>query len=378
MKIAFVSKFDPLNRTSWSGIFSSMVRSLERHCGEVTLIQPQTPSLDRVLGSMSRVSQFATGKRYDWTRSVALALRHGAWLTQRLRGKRFDAVFSPAGAAQLAFLKTSIPIVYSSDATFTLIKDLYDERSQYLSVFLWEADFLEQHAIRRAATLLYPSEWAAESAVRDYGAQREKVHVFPYGANLETIPQRSDLPARGTDGPCRLLFLGVDWKRKGGAIAWETLIELDRMGVSAELTVCGCIPPAGFEHKSFRVIPFLNKNDPAQEAELRGLLQNAHFLLLPTRGECFGIVFCEAAAYGLPSIATRTGGVEGAVRDGTNGYLLPPVAGGRDYAALIAGTFGDAVRYQALCASSRNRYEQNLNWDVWGKRVKQIMMGLRR
>jgi len=45
---------------------------------------------------------------------------------------------------------------------------------------------------------------------------------------------------------------------------------------------------------------------------------------------------------------------------------------------LIAGTFGDAVRYQALCASSRNRYEQNLNWDVWGKRVKQIMMGLRR
>jgi glycosyltransferase involved in cell wall biosynthesis len=378
MKIAFVSKFDPLNRTSWSGIYSSMVRSLESHCGEITLIQPQTPSLERVLGSISRVSQRTAGKRYDWTRSVALALRQGAWLTHRLRNARFDAVFSPAGAAQLAFLKTPVPIVYSSDATFTLIKDLYDERSQFLSIFLWEADFLEQHAISRAAALLYPSEWAADSAVRDYGAPREKVHVFPYGANLEAIPRRSDLPARVTKGPCRLLFLGVDWKRKGGAIAWETRIELERLGVSAELTICGCIPPAGFEHKALRVIPFLDKNDPAQEAELKGLLQNSHFLLLPTRGECFGIVFCEASAYGLPSVATRTGGVEGAVRDGINGYLLPPGAGGRDYAALIAGIFGDSARYQALCASSRSHYEQNLNWDVWGKRVKRIMMELRR
>lgn len=378
MKIAFVSKFDPHDKYSWSGTYSGMYRALERHCGEVAAIRIEAPYLDRGLGWFSSRSLSAVGKRYDWTRSLALALCHGVLLRQRLRGRRFDAIFSPAGSAQLAFLDTTIPILYSSDATFALIKDLYDEHAQFLNIFVREAQFLEQQAIRRASALVYPTAWAAESAVRDYGAPRAKVHVFPYGANLEQIVSRLQLPRKETSGPCRLLFLGVDWKRKGGAIAFDAFLELGRLGIHSELTVCGCIPPARFAHEHLKVIPFLDKNDPVQETRLVNLLQEAHFLLLPTRGDCFGIVFCEASAFGVPSISTQAGGVSGAVRDGINGYLLPPIAGGRDYAALMAGIFADSERYQALSRSSRDEYEQNLNWDAWGVRIKRIIMGLQR
>lgn len=376
MKIAFVSKFDPLDKYSWSGTYSGIYRAVAKHCGEVSIIRPETAFLDKLLGWFSSRSHRAVGKYYDWTRSVILALRHGAWLRRRLAGQPFDVIFSPAGSSQLAFLKTAIPIVYSSDTTFSLIKDLYEEHLQFLPIFLREAHYLERQAIQRASALVYPSAWAAESAVRDYGANPRKVHVFPYGANLEAIPGRHELPLKTTSGPCRLLFLGVSWERKGGAIAFAAFKELQRMGVAAELTVCGCIPPVGFADPHLTVIPFLDKNDKAQEARLTGLLREAHFLLLPTRGDCFGIVFCEASAFGVPSIATRTGGVPGAVHDGINGYLLSLEAGGLDYAQLMAALFGDPGRYRELCRTSREDYEQNLNWDAWGARMKQIIEGL--
>ena len=38
--------------------------------------------------------------------------------------------------------------------------------------------------------------------------------------------------------------------------------------------------------------------------------------------EGFGLVYLEAAAFGLPSIANRVGGVDAAVVDGKTGYLL--------------------------------------------------------
>lgn len=39
--------------------------------------------------------------------------------------------------------------------------------------------------------------------------------------------------------------------------------------------------------------------------------------------EGFGLVYLEAAAFGLPCLAYRTGGVDAAVADGETGYLLP-------------------------------------------------------
>ena len=38
--------------------------------------------------------------------------------------------------------------------------------------------------------------------------------------------------------------------------------------------------------------------------------------------EGFGLVYLEAAAFGIPSIAYRVGGVEAAVRNGETGYLI--------------------------------------------------------
>jgi glycosyltransferase involved in cell wall biosynthesis len=122
-----------------------------------------------------------------------------------------------------------------------------------------------------------------------------------------------------------------------------------------------------------KVIPFLNKNTQKGMRRISKLLLESHFLLLPTRAEAFGIVFCEASAYGLPSISTDTGGVSGVVSEGRNGYLLPHSASGKEYADVIASCFSDNSRYEQLRRTSREEYESRLNWDAWGRAAAEVL-----
>ena len=85
------------------------------------------------------------------------------------------------------------------------------------------------------------------------------------------------------------------------------------------------------------------------------------------------MVFCEASAYGLPSITTDTGGVCGAVKNGENGFMLPFNARGQEYAEVIAKVYSDDQLYSELVQSSRAAFENRLNWDAWGISVKRLL-----
>ena len=56
------------------------------------------------------------------------------------------------------------------------------------------------------------------------------------------VISRSFWRRRGTD-ICRLLFLGVDWHRKGGDIALAVAELLNQKGIRTELDIVGCNTP---------------------------------------------------------------------------------------------------------------------------------------
>ena len=221
--------------------------------------------------------------------------------------------------------------------------------------------------------MVYSSKWAADYVLEHYEVGPDKVSVIPFGANLEEAPGRDEVLPREVPATWRLLMLGVSWERKGGPIVLDALKRLLDLGHDVELVVCGCVPPVS--HPQMRVIPFLDKNDPAQYGELLDLIRSSHLLVVPTRAEAFGIVFCEASAFAVPSIVTATGGTTTAVEDGVNGLTLPYEAAGGEFAAAVAGLIDDPGRYLGLCTSSRDRYESELNWGSWARRMRGIMEG---
>ncbi len=215
------------------------------------------------------------------------------------------------------------------------------------------------------------SDWAKESAIRDYGVAPENISVVPFGANLEYIPAADQLNFQASH-QCRLLFFGVEWTRKGGDIALEAYWKLKQEGVNAKLLIVGCVPPAQINDPDITVIPYLDKNNPADFERINDILLKTDFMLLPTRAECAGIVFCEASSYGIPSLTTDTGGVSTYIKNNVNGFTFPLEAGAREYADGIKNIISNPQLLIDLKHSTRAYYDETLSWESWGKSFYEI------
>lgn len=360
-------------RSSWRITNRYMAHVLEKYCGDITFIDPIDIKELFVGKLINKSSQILFKKGFMYYHSFYIAKKCAKQLAQNLAGRPFDIVFGPSCATEVAYLETDIPIVLTEDANVASLLDYYAQFSNLLKRSYYEANTLEGMGLKKASLALYPSEWGSRSARDNYHIEAEKVHTVPYGTNIDSPPPRDIALQRKKSDRCKLVFIGVDWERKGGEIAYETLLKLEELGIQAELTICGCIPPAGFSHERMRVIPFLDKKIESQRREMESLFETSDFLFLPTRGEAYGMVFCEASSFGLPSIATNTGGVSGAVRDGENGFLLSLEARGAQYAELIARVYRDDQLYASLVKSSRAAYEERLNWDAWGITVSRLI-----
>jgi glycosyltransferase involved in cell wall biosynthesis len=374
LKIAYITATDARDKHSWSGTDYYIWNTLQKNVGEISLLQPSTPSfLILLLKIVHGSSLFVFKKRFDWRHSTLLAKAYANRIKKMLGSASFDLIVAPASDTLIAYLDTAIPIIYINDRTIAGALDYHKMLTNLWRFSKRQSIQTDKTAIEKSLFVTYPSEWAAQSAIAQYRTAREKVKVIHFGANIDEIPDRSIALQRKKGNICKLLFIGVNWKDKGGAIAYECLLELLKAGIPAQLTVVGCIPPDEFKHEQLTVIPFLNKNVKEEFEQLKSLWIQSTFLILPTRIDAFGIVFCEAAAYGLPSIGTDTGGVGGALHNGKNGYLLPFSAGGKAYAERIATVFWDEAAYLSLVKSAREEFEKELNWDSWAKKVKQLI-----
>lgn len=373
LKIAYVTAENPRSKRSWSGTTYYMAQALQKHCGDVYYLGPIISFERRFVGRiMQETSSRLFRKNIAYDRLLFVAKKQAQIVSRKLADQSFDLIFSPIGPPEVAFLETSIPIVLALDITFALQQNYYPLTSDLLSWSAVQGNKVEAMAYRKASAILYPTHWAARSACEDYAVDKQKIHVIPLGANLDTYPPREIAQRKKKSERCRLLFLGIGWERKGGAIAFETLLKLEEMGIEAELIVCGSTPPSEFAHERMKVIPFLDKQDKQQSKELEKLYEMADFLLVPTRADCFGLVFCEGNAFGVPAITTMTGGVSEVVHNGVNGYVLPFEARGDAYASIIAEIYQDDRRYKTLVDTSRATFEMQYTWDAWGATVSSI------
>jgi glycosyltransferase involved in cell wall biosynthesis len=373
LRIGYLTMRDPRDRRSWSGTLYHMARALEKHCGEVINLGPLLPFSLRVGNLIGRGVHALSGRNYLHTHTLALSKKLGAMAEERILGEKCDVIFAPAASTIVAHLRTQTPIVYLSDATVRLMVNYNPEFTGLLGSHVRAADDLERLSIEKSTCLVYPSSWAADSAVRDYGASPSAVHIVPFGANFESSPSREEALRPSRRDRCRLLFVGVSWEGKGGDIALETFFALERLGLNPELTVVGSRPKKPPDHAHLKFIPFLNKNEPEARQQLEKLYKEADFFVLPTRAECFGIALCEANAFGLPVVTTRTGGVTEVVREGLNGFLFSLEARGDQYADRIREIYEDSAAYDALRASSRGQFDTRLNWDTWGEQLNKIL-----
>ena len=375
-KIAYYTINDPLDKRSWSGTTYYLGRALQQHIGDVDFLGPVPIPwvLDKACRALQKASRLLL--RSEWIPKYSLLKNvYAAWyLGRKLKGQPYDFVMAPSAAPELAYLQTKLPIVYFGDATYKIYSETYAKEFANMGALTrWEGNHLENKALHKSQFVVLTSQWAADSVVKDYHVAPAKVEMILLGANIDHVPERPVIYQKLENKTLTLLFLAVDWDRKGGRLAYDALLELHRRGIDAKLIVCGCVPPPECQHPALEVIPFLNKNLPQDYARFVHILSTAHFLLLPTRADCSLLVAMEANSYGMPAITTRVGGVPDVVLDGVNGYCLPLAAEGPAYAEVIATTYADQARYRQLIEASRERFDRELNWSRWGERFGEAL-----
>jgi len=378
MKIAYITPAHQSDKHAWSGLSHYMRHSLEcaglevETLGDLSFPWPVWP--ERVL--------YALTARAGWKRRLwqfdPRVLRHDAReLERQLDRSKADIIFG-SGTLQIAELRTSRPVVFWTDATFARLLDYYFPSESIALLSLRQGCEAEQRALQKASLGLYASSWAAESARDDYGGKPDRLQVVPFGANLHAEPTEEEVSQSIVErpaAPCRFLFLGVEWARKGGDFALELVRLLEAQGLRCELTLAGCQPPPGTVlPPNVKSLGFIDKNVPEGRETLRELFAGSHFLLVPSRAECFGLVFAEASAFGVPSVTTTTGGIPTVVRDGVNGLTAPL---GPDLvpqlAARVMEVMADRDKYCALAHSSRREYVARLNWKSSGLQIREML-----
>ena len=368
-KIGIVSQFDPhTDKRAHSGILYKINEAIEKVGIETVWIKNPLPweykIICKIFGLLNR-----------------LGINHGVYLDRTIIGAKMLARTIDYEAAKdvdyvmaihyfhvPAFGRIGKPIIYHSDATFELANNYYLHNMPRWNVR--QAEKIEKMALAHSTWHLSSSEWRENSVVNHYGINRKQCAVLEYGSCIDTEGiRRTPL----NDGILHLLFMGVDWERKGGEIAVETTRLLNERGIKTVLTVMGLkVEPDSCKNREYiNLVGFLNKNTPAEYERMKTIFRTTDILLLPTKAECSAVVFCEAADYGTAVVTYDTGGVVSYVKNGLNGSRLPEGSPASAFADEIERIWKSEGELDRLSEGARKMSVEKLNWNNWTKWFKE-------
>jgi len=372
-RIAYLTSDDPKDRNKSSGVYYYQSKALENHCGTVHLLGPVDSLLIKIIrkfiNGLNRILKY----KINHFHSKTIALIYGGLFERRLKNLQgLDFIFAEKASCEIAYLKTSIPIVYSTDATFKSLLNYYPGYTHLSKHSIQRGNLIEQRAINNAKHIICSSGWAGKSVNLDYGFPHDSINIIPRGANIDNIVEWELVFARKKSDTCRLLFIGKEWERKGYETAYQTMDYIRASGLDVKLTVVGFTPPLALMDTDVEVISYIDKNTKEGMELFTKVMTETDFFILPTWAECLGIVFCEASSYGLISITRNTGGVSEVVKDGVNGFVLDYNSTPKDFGDKIIKVYNDNELYYSMIVSSREYFEERLNWEVWGAEMKKV------
>jgi glycosyltransferase involved in cell wall biosynthesis len=193
------------------------------------------------------------------------------------------------------------------------------------------------------------SEWTKQSIVDDFELDPSTVTVVYAGSNLKI-----DASLRQARHRREILFVGIDWERKGGPLLLEAFRIARKRLPDITLSIVGCSPRV---HDAGVVVEgFLDRRNPAEFERLSRCYLRAACMCLPSLFDPFPNAIIEAATAGLPTVAIDNGSRREAVIDRETGILARSPDAEAIAEALVA-LLEDPVRCEAMGREARRRSE---------------------
>lgn len=217
----------------------------------------------------------------------------------------------------------------------------------------------ESKAYQEATMIFTFGSLVAHSLSAQYNIPKEKTLVVYAGSNVKyntmAVPNSKKYLLKN------ILFVGVEWERKGGPILLEIFKKVLKKHPDASLTIVGCKP----KNISLPNCDIIGKI-PVER--IFSYYNSASVFCLPTLREPFGIVLVEAMSNRLPVISNNIGSVPDLVQNGYNGYLINNDI--NEYTSAICHLFDNPSLCMEMGENGYNFAQSKFQWEIVGQSIK--------
>jgi glycosyltransferase involved in cell wall biosynthesis len=246
---------------------------------------------------------------------------------------------------------------------------------------LWKSvayRFVEKQYLKTVHGVICTSQRTYSQLKKLMGKDIPNVVAYPGRNHMRPQFDEDDLRYRTKSlPPLRLIFVGNLIPRKGLHTLLTALSGLKHENWLLTVIGSAAMDPQYAASMKKQVhqyqltgrVSFAGELDHGQVAEH---LRSSHVLAVPSQHEGFGIAYLEGMGFGLPAIASNSGGACDFVEDNLNGFLVPP----NDCRVIRRHLTKLIEQPQSLVDMGRealNTYARHPTWEMTGHRVREFL-----
>ncbi len=351
-----------------SGINQYLFSQLRKRGWDLEIIAVPVPRIYRYLSLIStfRPNKIQWRDNYyrmleKFIKSPACFLKRSEFCKKKIAklSSKFDIILQIGGLFAPGLNGINLPYATYNDYTMKLAEREYRPWSPFdtdKNTENWYS--LEKKLYQNAARVFTFSNRTRESIIHDYEVEGNKVFTVNSGANLENIP---NIPDKDYSRKI-ILFVGVDFERKGGYILLEAFKKVRKEINDAKLIIVG---PQGLNID----IPGVEmKGYIRNREEIKKIYMEATIFVMPSIGDPFPNVLFEAMAYKIPCIGSDVSGIPEQIKDKETGFIVP--ANDTDkLAEKIILLLKNIELMKMMGENGYKRVKDNFTWDKAGERI---------
>jgi starch synthase len=204
------------------------------------------------------------------------------------------------------------------------------------------------------------SDYLRDSFIHQYSVHPDRVVTIGAGVNLDTLPDPVDDKDYGSKD---ILFIGIDFSRKGGWKLLEAFQGVRSVHPTARLHIVG---PRRLDvptrlRTGVELHGFIDRTTDDGRRKSEALFRRSCLFVMPSLYEPFGIAPLEAMTYNIPCVVTGRWALAEMVTPGVNGDLVE-VGSSADIEAKVTTLLRDPEALARMGRAGRERVLARYTW----------------